>query len=509
MTRYLMFLTPLMFACSFGKDSMYHSHDTYTESYYSEPSAEADIYEEPQESMNEESGVYTNPWVDAAEESTSTFGADVDSGSYSLARRSLVEGNLPDASTVRVEEFINYFEYKDVGEDEGLPFAVDLESAPSAFGDADDIHILRIGIQAEEIPESERDPVNLVFLLDVSGSMNAPDKLGLVQYSMKHLVDKLSPQDTLAIVVYAGAEGVVLEPTAVENKSEIMDALDALQAGGSTNGEAGIRKAYELAESAFRQDGVNRVVLCSDGDMNVGLTGSALVELIEEYREKDIFLTTLGVGMGNYQDATMEQLADHGNGNYAYIDSRNEALRVLGENLVSTLQVVAKDLKVQVEFDQKVIDRWRLIGYENRVLDNEDFADDSVDAGDIGAGHSVTALYEIDLSDTIDQIDEENQGSIATIRMRFKEPTGDVSTEYEWILLPEERTSSFELASPSLKFASAVSEFGEILRGSPHSEGKRFEDIKAIAQQAMSESSSTISKEEFLDLVDIAQSLSE
>ena len=507
MTRYLMFLTPLLFACSM--DEAKYLTDTYTEyPNYSDSSMEEDVFDDSHDEATE-GDVYTNPWVDAAVESTSTFGADVDSGSYSLTRRHLVEGTLPEASAVRVEEFVNYFDYRDVGEDQGLPFAVDLESAPSAFGDAEDIHLLRIGIQADEIPEAERDPVNLVFLLDVSGSMSSSDKLGLVKYSMKHLVDKLSPQDTLAIVVYAGAEGVVLEPTAVENKSMIMDALDALEAGGSTNGEAGIRKAYELAESAFREDGVNRVVLCSDGDMNVGLTGNALVELIEEFREKNIFLTTLGVGMGNYQDEQMEQLANHGNGNYAYIDSRNEALRVLGDNLVSTLQVVAKDLKVQVEFDSKVVERWRLIGYENRVLENEDFADDSVDAGDIGAGHSVTALYEIDLSDTIDQIDEENQGSIATVRMRFKKPTEAESTEYEWSLLPQERTSSFELASPSLRFASAVTEFGEILRGSPHSEGLRFDDIQAIAKEAMDDSGATPSKEEFLELVEKAQGLIE
>ena len=235
----------------------------------------------------------------------------------------------------------------------------------------------------------------------------------------------MSPQDTLAIVVYAGSEGIVLEPTAVENKSVIMDALDALEAGGSTNGEAGIRTAYELAEEAFRTDGVNRVVLCSDGDMNVGITGNALVDLIEDFRDRDIFLTTLGFGTGNYQDNLMEQLADHGNGNYAYIDTHNEALRVLGENLVSTLQVVAKDLKVQVEFDSKVVERWRLIGYENRVLANEDFANDNVDAGDIGAGHSVTALYEVDLTDSVYELNETDIGSIAAVRMRYKEPTSD------------------------------------------------------------------------------------
>ena len=452
-----------------------------------------------------EEGVYTNPWVNTAEEPTSTFSADVDSGSYTITRRDLNSGVLPTPAEVRTEEFINYFHYDDVGPDSELPFAVQIESAPSFFGDADDIHLLRIGIQADEIPEEERDPVNLIFLLDVSGSMY--DDLDLVRYSMKQLVDKLSPSDTLGIVVYAGAEGVVLPPTAVENKSFIMDALDNLEAGGSTNGEAGIRRAYELAEGAFREDGVNRVVICSDGDMNVGLTGDSLVSLIEDYRETGIFLTTLGFGMGNYQDSQMEQLADHGNGNYAYIDTANEALRVLGDNLVSTLQVVAKDVKIQVSFDADIVERWRLIGYENRVLDNEDFENDLVDAGDIGAGHSVTGLYEIDYVDTLSSVDSADIGIVSRVSIRYKEPTASESTQHDWVLRPDGRMNSFEEASPSFRFAASVAEFAEILRGSPHSEGAQFEDILSIAQQAIDDSASTPSKEEFLNLVDIAKVL--
>ena len=486
-TRHLI-LFGLMSACS--HDKMYSHVDT-APSLYEE--------EQPQESDD----ISINPWVSTEDNNTSTFSADVDSGSYSLARRAINEGRLPEADSIRPEEFVNYFHYDDVGEPSELPFAVDLEAAPSVFGDAEDIQLLRIGIQADEIPEAQRDPVNLVFLLDVSGSMNAPDKLGLVKFSMKSLVDKLSPQDTLSIVVYAGAEGVVLEPTAVDDKSTILDALDQLEAGGSTNGEAGIRTAYDLAESAFRTDGVNRVVLCSDGDMNVGLTGDALIELIEEYRDKDIFLTTLGYGSGNYQDDLMEQLADHGNGNYAYIDSQNEALRVLGDNLVSTLQVVAKDLKIQVEFDSKSVERWRLIGYENRVLNNEDFVNDSVDAGDIGAGHSVTALYEIDLTQ------EPAGGNLAQVRMRYKEPTLDESTEHEWVLVAEDRVDSFAESSPSLQFAAAVVEFAEILRGSPHSEGRRFGDVLSIASQAQPEAERSLIEDEFLSLVEQASSLSE
>ena len=362
------------------------------------------------------------------------------------------------------------------------------------------MHLLRIGIQAEEIAVEQRDAVNLVFLMDVSGSMSAPDKLGLAVYAMKNLVDKLTESDTLGIVVYAGSEGVVLEPTAVENKSAILDALDSLSAGGSTNGEAGIRLAYEMAESAFREDGVNRVVLCTDGDFNVGLTGDALVEMIEEYRDKDIFLTNLGFGMG-FNDTTMEQLADHGNGNYAYIDSPNEALRVLGENLVSTLQVVAKDVKIQVEFDPASVSQWRLIGYENRLLDDEDFANDSVDAGDIGAGHSVTALYEIDLTDT------PNVGDLAEVRIRYKEPSEDESTEHYWSISGEQRHDQFDDGSPSFRFAAAVAEFAEILGDSPHSFGAEFDAIIEIAESAAPEQTRSSSKDEFMDIVTQAQQL--
>ena len=349
----------------------------------------------------------------------------------------------------------------------------------------------------------ERDPANLVFLLDVSGSMSSPDKLGLVKYAMNNLVDKLSPDDTIGIVVYAGAEGIVLPPTAVSEKSVILDALESLQSGGSTNGEAGIRAAYQMAEDAFRSDGINRVILASDGDMNVGLTGNALVELIEEFRDKDIFLTTLGVGMGNYQDELMEQLADHGNGNYAYIDSPNEALRVLGDNLVSTLQVVAKDLKIQVHFDPKSVERWRLIGYENRVLANEDFENDDVDAGDVGAGHSVTALYELDLTEN------PSGGNLARVLMRYKEPTADESTEHDFILTADDRNESFEGSTPSLRMAAAVAEFGEILRGSEHSVGQRFADVLNIAETAINEGEVSAIEEELLSLISIAQELSQ
>jgi len=444
-----------------------------------------------------------NPWTDAATDAMSTFSVDVDSGSYTLSRRTLNEGSLPNPSEVRVEEFLNYFKYADPAPTGDLPFEVTLESAPSPFAptDASDVQLLRIGIQAEEIPLEQRDPVNLVFLLDVSGSMGSSDKLGLVKFAMKQLVDKLSPKDTLGIVVYAGADGVVLQPTPVLDKSSILDALDNLQSGGSTNGEAGIRTAYNLAESAFRQNGINRVVLCTDGDFNVGLTGTALTNLIEDFRDRDIYLTTLGFGMGNYQDGTLEQLADHGNGNYGYIDSPNEATRMLGENLVSTLQVVAKDTKIQVEFNPATVERWRLIGYENRLLNDADFANDAVDAGDIGAGHHVTALYEID------RVDGGSGELIADVAIRYKEPNADTSTEHHWTHSGSDSIATFEGSSRAMQWAAAVTEFAEILRESPHAEGDRFGDVSAIAAAAAPEGDRPILRQELLNLVDIAAAL--
>ena len=439
----------------------------------------------------------TNPWVLTSDEALSTFSADVDTGSYSLTRRALVEQQDVDTAAVRVEEFMNYFHYDTPAPplDSSVPFDVTLELSDSPFGHDDSVDLLRIAIQAEEVPVSERMPVNLVFLLDVSGSMSTPDKLGLVKYAMKQLVDRLGPDDTLGIVTYAGSDAVLLEPTAVQDKSAILDVLDGLSSGGSTNGEGGIRAAYDLAEQAYRDDGVNRVVLCSDGDMNVGLRGNALVRLIEEERERGIFLTTLGFGTGNFDDEQMEQLADQGNGNYAYIDSKNEALRVLGENLVGTLQVVAKDVKLQVAFDPTVVEQWRLIGYENRLLEHDQFDDDSIDAGDIGAGHHVTALYEVILT-------ESGQGPVAQVDIRYKEPTDDESTLHSWTI-DRERHVPLTNASDDFRFTAGVAEFAEVLRDSPYSEGQRYADIRALVEQATTGQRDLV-ESELIQLIDAA-----
>jgi len=414
-----------------------------------------------------------NDWVETATQNTSTFGADVDTASYSQMRSSLAQGSWPPAPGVRVEEYVNYFRY-DYPEATDTPFSVNFELAPSEFGAAGQ-ELFRVGLKGKQVPLSERKPANLVFLVDVSGSMGAPNKLPLVQWSLQQLVKKLEPTDRLGIVVYAGRDAVLLEPTPVEDQGQVLDAIYSLTAGGGTNGAAGIQRAYRMAESAYRSNGINRVVLCTDGDFNVGLTGAPLVSEIEAYRAKGINLSVLGFGIGN-NDSLMESLADHGDGNYAYIDTQNEALKVLGDNLVSTLQVIAKDVKIQVEFSADSVDRYRLIGYENRLLANEDFIDDTKDAGDMGAGHFVTSFYEIE------RHADATEGLMATVRLRYKKPTSAVSQELLFDFDLSAARASFSEASADFRFAAGVVEFAEILRGSKHSTGQRFEDVLSIVE---------------------------
>ncbi|MCA9643130.1 MAG: DUF3520 domain-containing protein, partial [Myxococcales bacterium] len=370
------------------------------------------------------------------------------------------------------------------------PFSVSFELAPSQFGEAGQ-DLFRIGIKGKQVPPEERKPANLVFLIDASGSMAATNKLPLIQWSLRQLVKRLEPTDRLGIVVYAGDVRFEMQPTEVNDKSEILDQINRLQARGGTNGAAGIQTAYAMAESAFRANGVNRVVLCTDGDFNVGLTGDALISEIEEYRDKGVTLSVLGFGT-SANDAFMEQLADHGNGNYALIDNQNEATRVLGEDLVSTLQVIAKDVKIQVEFNQDTVQRYRLIGYENRVLNNSDFTNDSVDSGDLGAGHFVTSFYELERDLSL------SQGRMATVRLRYKEPEGDVSTELTFDFDLSAAANSFDEASSDFRFAAGVVEFAEILRGSKHSQGQRFDDILQIVSATQGEDNL---RKEFFGLV--------
>jgi Ca-activated chloride channel homolog len=445
--------------------------------------------------------VTENDFVDTAQQPTSTFGVDVDTGSYSLMRRDVTASRLPNKDGVRPEEYVNYFRYDYPQPTDQHPFSVTIDGAPSRFGDG--LHLVRIGLQGKTIPVEQRQQANLVFLVDVSGSMTSSNKLPLVQYTLKQLVKRLEPTDTLGIVTYAGSDKVVLNPTPVVDKGTILDAIDGMVSGGSTNGEGGIRKAYQLAEQAKAQYSNNRVILCTDGDFNVGATGDELVALIEQERDKGIMLTTLGYGAGNYNDAVMEQLADHGNGNYAYIDGPGEANRVLGEKLVSTLQVIAKDVKVQVEFKPESALRYRLVGYENRVMSNDDFRNDAKDAGEIGAGHSVTAFYEVELSQAA-KAGSLNDGAVATVRLRYKQPDGDVATELDRSLTVGTLAPSFDAASADLRFAAGVIEFAEILRHSKHSQGARFDDVLGIVNAT---SNGHTDRTELGSLVNSAKSL--
>ncbi|MES2624962.1 MAG: VWA domain-containing protein [Pseudomonadota bacterium] len=454
-------------------------------------------------------------------EPVSTFSIDVDTGSYSNVRRFLSSGQLPPADAVRTEELINYFayDYPRADGDEPFSFATEIAASPWHAGK----HLLHIGIQAVDAENTEHKNSNLVFLVDVSGSMESEDKLGLLKTSLKMLSRQLSADDSIAIVVYAGAAGVVLEPTAGNKTAAISRALDRLSAGGSTNGAAGIEEAYALAEQQFIEGGINRVLLATDGDFNVGMTDfDALKKLIEEKRRSGISLTTLGFGTGNYNDQLMEQLADAGNGNYAYIDNINEARKVLVDEMSSTLQTVAKDVKIQIEFNPAVVSEYRLVGYENRVLAQEDFNNDKVDAGEIGVGHTVTALYEISLAGSTGQsVDPlrynngtdvpesvaDNGNELAYLKLRYKEPDGDTSQLLERPLLVSDIVDDMNSTSTTYRFAAAVAGFSQLLRDNKGLGDFDYEDVLGLAAAAKDDDEFGY-RSEFINLVKTAQALS-
>ncbi|MGH8480932.1 MAG: vWA domain-containing protein [Nevskiaceae bacterium] len=456
-----------------------------------------------------------------AEHPVSTFSIDVDTGSYSNLRRFLRSGTLPRQDAVRVEEMINYFDYAYAPpRDRSRPFSVHTELAPAPWNGK--THLLRIGLQGWR-PASEKNggalpPSNLVFLVDVSGSMQSQDKLPLVKSGLKLLVNELGARDSIALVVYAGASGVVLEPTPGDRKATIVAALDRLEAGGSTNGAAGIQLAYAMARQGFVKGGINRVLLATDGDFNVGTVDfEQLKDLIEDQRKSGVALSTLGFGTGNYNDHLMEQLADAGNGNYTYVDGLAEAHRALVQMRAATLQTIARDVKIQVEFNPAAVAEYRLIGYENRALKREDFNNDAIDAGDIGAGHSVTALYEIALrgsgGERIEglryQRDERATGGgdeLAFLRLRYKAPDGDVSKLIEQPITRTSMADSFDRASESLRFAAAVSAFGQILRGGRYTERYGYEDVLKLARTARGDDIHGW-KGEFVQLVELAKGL--
>lgn len=464
-----------------------------------------------------------NRIIRTAQEPVSTFSIDVDTGAYSNVRRFINHGQLPPADAVRTEELMNYFSYDYPAADRGEePFSIYTEIAPSPWYEGR--HLVHIGIEAVD-PDEEASPArNLVFLVDVSGSMNSPDKLDLLKTSLKLLTRRLDERDSIAIVVYAGASGVVLEPTAGDETHKITAALDRLSAGGGTNGESGIRLAYSLAQQQFVEGGINRVLLATDGDFNVGIADvDKLKELIEEKRKSGISLTTLGFGTGNYNDHLMEQLADAGNGNYAYIDTINEARKVLVDELSSTLRTVASDVKIQIEFNPAVVSEYRLLGYENRVLANQDFNNDKVDAGEIGAGHTVTALYEISLSggeaQSVDPlrygpapgVEVENPalaGELAFLKLRYKEPDGGSSRLVQRPLLTADIRETMASASEDYRFAAAVAGFAQLLRDNSALGAFTYDDVLALAAAARGQDAFGY-RSEFINLVKTAQVLTQ
>lgn len=442
-----------------------------------------------------------NKFIEAAKQNTSTFSVDVDNASYTIARRDLRRGRLPKPTSVRTEEFINFFDYdyREPAEDDA--FSINLEAGPSQFGE--NKQLLHIGLKGRKLQLKDLKPVNLVFLIDVSSSMNSRNKLPLVKESLYTLVDRLRPSDKVGIVVYAGSSGTVLPPTPIENKRKIRRAISKLEPGGRTAGEAGIKNAYSLAERARIEGGINRVILATDGDFNVGRTGDALVDLIEEYRQKHISLTGLGFGRGNYKGAQMSKLTQKGNGNYFYIDSKQEARRIFGDEVTSTLGLLAADVKVQVEFDDEVVDAYRLLGYETRNLDNEDFADDQKDAAEVGFGHTVTALYEFSLQDGGEP--EQSTGQIAEVRIRHKGGYGESSQLVKRQIETNDLAKSVDRTSDDFRFSAAVAEFAEILRDSRYTQGARFDDVHSLAETA-TEAADT-KRNELLSLIAKARNL--
>jgi Ca-activated chloride channel family protein len=434
----------------------------------------------------------------AGREPLSTFSIDVDTASYSNVRRFIEDGHLPPADAVRVEEFVNYFAYEYPQPIAGVPFSVTTEVAECPWNEGN--RLMRIGLKGRDVSHEQMAASNLVFLIDTSGSMASSDKLPLLQSSLEVLVDQLTERDRVAIVTYAGSSRLALDATPGDRKDEIKAAIRELGSGGSTNGAAGIEQAYAIAERNAIPGGNNRVVLATDGDFNVGVTSQeALARLVETKRESGVYLTVLGFGTGNLNDATMERLADLGNGNYAYVDSLDEGRRVLGRNMRSTIQTIAKDVKIQVEFNPAAVARYRLVGYENRALADEDFEDDLKDAGEIGAGHTVTALYEIVPA-------RADRGDVATVRLRYKEPNAAESESLS--VAVADAGARLEDVSPDFRFASAVAEFGMRLRGSQYVERGGYDDLLARARAASGPDLDG-RRAEFLRLVASARSLAD
>jgi Ca-activated chloride channel family protein len=462
--------------------------------------------------------IVENPFLDVRQNPLSTFSIDVDTASYANMRRFLNQGALPPKDAVRIEELVNYFKYHYAPPADDAPFAVHAEIAGCPW--APKHRLLRVALKGREIDFNERPASNLVFLIDVSGSMDEPNKLPLLKAALRLLVDRLSENDRIAMVVYAGSSGLALPSTSGDRQAVIAGALEQLQAGGSTNGASGIQLAYEVARQGFIRGGTNRVMLCTDGDFNVGVTDEgALTRLIESEAKSGVFLSVLGFGAGNYKDATMEKLADRGNGNYAYIDGLDEARKVLVEQAGGTLVTIAKDVKLQLEFNPSQVAAYRLVGYENRLLRDEDFNDDAKDAGEIGAGHTVTAFYELvpaggespaapvdplKYQKTVEPAEAAASDEVLTLKLRYKQPDGAQSKLLSSVV--QDSGGSYAHTSEDFKFAAAAAAFGLVLRDSQFKGDMNLAAVLELAAASRGADEGGY-RAEFLELVKKAQAI--
>ncbi len=458
----------------------------YYPDQYSEPS-----YEEK----------YDGNFIRTSENSVSTFGADVDTGSYAIMRNSVTYGKLPSKEHIRTEEFLNYFDYH-YPQHSDDDFKVYTECGPSYFGEG--FHILKIGIRARSISEEERDPTTLIFVIDVSGSMESSNKLELIKETLPFLIDQLTDNDRIGIVIYSSEAEIVLEPTGLEKKSKILNSIESLNIGGVTNAEDGLKLGYEMAMENKIPGHITRLLLLSDGVANTGEHSvDGLVEMIQEYRNNGIYLSTYGFGMGEYNDELMEQLADNGDGKYGYIDTITEAKREFIRELTGNLQTIARDLKIQITFNPDIIEEYRLLGYVNRLMEDEDFFDYSKDSGDIGAGHTVTALYELKFKPTI------TENNYANIAFRYKEPKSGGSIELNFDLECESIKNSISQTTPQFRFALCVAEYAEILIDSENCNSKIL-NIIPMANQAVKEFVYKYPEElEFLEILEKANEIQE
>ncbi len=467
--------------------------------------------------------IVDNPFLSVARNPLSTFSIDVDTASFSKVRMYLLQQDrLPPPDAVRIEELVNYFPYHYAPPTDARPFAARVEVASCPWHPGH--RLVRVGIKGKEIDQKRRPLSNLVFLLDVSGSMNQPNKLPLLKRSMKLLVDQLSENDRVAIVVYAGAAGLVLPSTSGDDKQVILDGIERLQAGGSTNGGQGIQLAYQIAHDHFIPGGTNRLILCTDGDFNVGTTSQGeLIHLVQQNARQNVFLTVLAFGMGNHNDAMLEQISNKGNGNYAFIDNVQEARKMLVEQMSGTLVTIAKDVKIQVEFNPAEVAAYRLIGYENRILAAEDFNDDQKDAGEIGAGHTVTAFYEVTPTGTesngttasVDPLKYQQGarlssvsrgGELMTLKLRYKQPESSTSELLTFAI--KDAGSAFQAASTDFRFAASVAAFGMLLRNSQFKGDATYDSVLRIAGESVGDDPGGY-RRELVEMVNRARSLAE